>query len=63
MTLDPFAKANAANRAKAERTERDTLSTTAKQQIQARVKADQARREALAKPEPRYRAKFPMFEA
>lgn len=57
---DPFAKANATNRAKAERTERDTLSTTAKQEIHARVKAEQARREAIAKPDPAYRPRLPM---
>jgi hypothetical protein len=63
MTQDIFARSHAGNRAKTERAERDSLSTTAKQEIQARVKAEQTRREALAKPEPRYRPKFPMFEA
>ena len=57
---DIFARSHAANRAKAERAERDTLSTTAKQEIKARVKDEQARREALHEPDPAYRPRLPM---
>jgi hypothetical protein len=60
LTEDIFARSHAANRAKAERAERDTLSTTAKQEIQTRVKAEQARREALSKPDRAYRPHLPM---
>jgi hypothetical protein len=33
--------------------------TTAKQEIQARIKSEQARREALSKPDPAYRPRHP----
>jgi hypothetical protein len=55
---DPFSRSHAARRAKAEREARDT--NPAKQEIQARIKAEAARREALAKPDPAYRPKLPM---
>jgi hypothetical protein len=54
--VDIFARSHAANRAKAEREARDT--NPAKQEIRARIKAEAARREALAKPDRAYKADF-----
>jgi len=58
LTQDIFSRSHAAQRAKAERAERETLSSTANQEIRARVKADQARREALARPDKPYKPNF-----
>ena len=58
--LDPFARRNEQISDRAGHDQRKAEATTAKHEIQSRVKAEQARREALSKPDPAYRPHLPM---
>jgi hypothetical protein len=60
LTEDVFARQNRLNRDKAEHSNRETEAKNASKEIQARVKAAEARREAMAKPDPAYRPRLPM---
>ena len=57
--LDPFARRNKQMSDRAGHDQRKADAITAKQEIQARVKAEQARREALSKRDPAYRPHLP----
>jgi hypothetical protein len=58
---DPFANSHEFLRRKAEHEAREAERKGVSKETKDRIAAGEKRREALAKPEPRYRPKLPMF--